>query len=145
MDSIWFLPKPKEEMEMVEQRIEIEANQIGAIPRADIKASVEQALEITFAKEFSPFAKGPEGMAGKFIQAFNGIPGAAFVVPFPRFMMNSVKWTFEFSPLGFLRLISPEVRNRIAAGDMSTISRATIGVGLFLTRLSYRRQHSDDE
>jgi hypothetical protein len=110
----------------------IDKNAIGAIPRDAIKGAVNDALELTFAKNFSPMADGAEGLAGNFIRLVNGIPGASFILPFPRFLMNAVKFQYEFSPAGFLKLTSAAERAKIASGDLSTISRATLGSAMLL-------------
>lgn len=117
----------------------ISENKVGAIDRADIKTAIDKALEITWGKDFSPFAKGPEGVAGKFIQFINSVPFVTnAAVPFPRFMMNALKFQFEFSPLGFLKLLSKDERAAIAKGDTQTISRALIGTGMLLTAMQFR-------
>jgi hypothetical protein len=95
-----------------------------------VKAAVAEALDMTWGRGFAPGASGAEGIAGNFIGFINKMPGATLAIPFPRFMMNSVKYLYEFSPLGFLRLASPSMRKRVAAGDMSAISRATIGTAI---------------
>jgi hypothetical protein len=110
----------------------IDKNAIGSIPRDAIKGAVNDALELTFAKNFSPMADGAEGLAGNFIRLVNGIPGASFILPFPRFLMNAVKFQYEFSPAGFLKLTSAAERAKIASGDMSAISRATLGSAMLL-------------
>lgn len=117
----------------------VSRNAVGEIPREAVESAVKDALELTFAKEFSPFASGTEGMAGKFVSFVTSVPGLTFPLPFPRFMMNSTRFLYQHSPLGFLRLLSPAERSRIAAGDMSAISRATLGSALFLTGYGLRR------
>lgn len=113
-------------------------NAIGEIPRAAIEKAVDSALEMTFSKNFSPFADGAEGLAGSMIRVVNQLPGATLVVPFPRFLANAIKFQYEWSPLGYLRLLSPTERAAVAAGDTSAISRATIGTGLLLSAYQFR-------
>ena len=117
----------------------ISENKVGTIERADIQKAVDKALEMTWGRDFSPFAEGPEGVAGKFIRFINSVPFVTnAAVPFPRFLMNAMKFQFEFSPLGFLKLLSKEERAAIAKGDTQTISRALIGTGMLLTAMQFR-------
>ncbi len=41
--------------------------------------------------------------------------------------MNSLKFSFEFSPLGVLKLLAKQERAAFAKGDVKAISRATVG------------------
>ena len=117
----------------------ISENKIGTIKREHIKKAIDQALEMTWGKDFSPFAEGPEGVAGKFIRFINSVPFVTnAAIPFPRFLMNAMKFQFEFSPLGFLKLLSKDERAKIASGDTQTISRALIGTGMLLTAMQFR-------
>lgn len=113
-------------------------NAIGEIPREAVEAAVSSALELTFSKTFSPFAPGAEGLAGSMIKIVNDLPGATIAIPFPRFLANAIKFQYEWSPMGYLRLLSPTERAQVAAGDMSAISRATIGTGLLLAAHQFR-------
>lgn len=118
----------------------IAGNRIGEIARDDVKAAIETALEFTFAKNFDPHAKGSaERLAGRFISLVNAMPGVATLpFPFPRFLMNAIKFQYEFSPLGVLRLLSKDERAKIAAGDTSAISRAAIGTGMLFAAWQIR-------
>jgi hypothetical protein len=120
--------------------------QIGKIDRADLHAAINDSLEATFAKDFSPFAKGPEGIAGRFIQAANAVPLVTTLpVPFARFMMNAVKYQFEYSPLGVLKLLSAEERAALAKGDTSAISKAAVGSAMFLAAYQLRKSEMAGE
>ncbi len=96
-------------------------NAIREIPRDILEQSTKKALEMTFAK--APDSK----IAQKFIRAVNDIPGLSLAFPFPRFLMNSMKFFFDFSPFGALRLYSPQQLAKIAKGDTAVISRAILG------------------
>jgi hypothetical protein len=115
----------------------IAQNKVGTIPRDTIARAVHDALEVTWSQNFSPFAKGAEGTAGAFIRLFNR-PPFSLAVPFPRFLMNAVKFQYQFSPAGFLRLLSKSERDAIANGNYSAITRATIGTGLLLAAYQLR-------
>lgn len=104
---------------------EIDPTQIDPEIIAD---SVETALDTVF-------RLNPKGGLFKDILAVYRLPklGTAlkFISPFPRFLYNSLKFNFEHSPAGLLRLLSKAERAKLAAGDSNVLSRATIGSGLF--------------
>ena len=120
-------------------------NAVGEIPKEAVELAVNQSLEMTFSKGFSPFAKGAEGLAGTMIKLVNDLPGATLAVPFPRFLANAVKFQYEWSPMGYLSLLSPSQRAAVAAGDMTVISRATIGTGLLLAAHQFRNSEHAGE
>ncbi len=104
----------------------IENNEIGKIPLDIIKSSVNKSLEFTFAET-------PKwGTIGrKFTDFVTSMPGATLVMPFPRFLLNSLKFQFEYSPLGALKLLSSSERVAFSAGNMEVISRAILGTAMF--------------
>jgi len=110
-----------------------------AIPVSDIRAAIQKALEITFAE--NP-AYGSPGY--HFVKWVNQTPGLTFMTPFPRFMVNSLKFFYEFSPLGFTKLLSKIERQKFRQGDMQTISRATLGMALLGTAYLIRSMQEDD-
>ena len=117
----------------------ITRNAVGEIPQPLLRSAVNDALEATFAKNYSPLDPGLAGVAGNFIQAVHKLPfTATLVAPFPRFLVNAIKFQYEFSPFGYLRLMSGTERAAVAAGDMQAISRATIGSGLYLAAEQFR-------
>jgi hypothetical protein len=98
----------------------------GNVDLKDVRYAIDEALDFTFSKN------PPFGSAGqKVVSAINAVPGATLIVPFPRFMANSLKFLYEFSPLGLLKLTSKMERAAMASGNMKTLSRVTIGTGLF--------------
>jgi hypothetical protein len=101
-----------------------ETGKLNTIPLEDIRASIDRALEITFATQpkFNTSAY-------HFVRLVNGTP-LSFLIPFPRFMVNSLKFFLDWSPTGFLKLLSKAERAKIAAGDTTAISRAIIGTGM---------------
>lgn len=103
----------------------IRDNKVGLITKEDIQPAVKKALEFTFAER-------PEwGTLGqKFVTFINSMPGATFAIPFPRFLVNSLKFNFEYSPMGILKLLSPAQRQAFANGDMQVISKAILGSGM---------------
>jgi proteasome lid subunit RPN8/RPN11 len=109
------------------------------IPVADIRAAIEKSLEVTFA---SNPAYGSAGY--HFIKWINKTPGATFLIPFPRFMMNALKFYLEFSPAGFLKFLSEAERQKFRQGDMKTMSRGLLGIGLLSAAYLIRSMQADD-
>jgi hypothetical protein len=110
---------------------------------SDLANAVDKALEVTFAKEFNMYKKGVsyENFAAGFINLINKLPFAlTSIVPFPRFLFNSLRFHAEFSPFGFLRFLSKADRQKIAKGDTSGVSRALLGTGLLFAAMALRKQ-----
>ncbi len=97
-----------------------------------VAQSIDKALEVTFAQT-------PKSETGKaFVELVNKLPGAAFAIPFPRFLANSLKFSFDYSPGGFLKLLTPNELRAIGAGDSTTIAKATVGTGMLYTAYQLR-------
>jgi hypothetical protein len=110
---------------------------------SDLANAVDKALEVTFAKEFNMYKKGVsyENFAAGFINLINKLPFAlTSIVPFPRFLFNSLRFHAEFSPFGFLRFISKADKEKFARGDTSGVSRALLGTGLIFAAMALRKQ-----
>ena len=117
------------------EQILAEGKQKG-LRTVDIASAVDKALDTTFAKDF------PRGsIPDKFIQAVNSVPIVfSSLIPFPRFLMNSIKFQLEYSPVGFVRFLSKEQRTKLSKGDTSGLSAAVVGSGLLLTAMALRKQ-----
>ena len=111
----------------------IESGALKEIPKEIVEKSVGKALEMTFAE--TP-RYGTIGR--KFVDFVTSMPGATFIIPFPRFMINSLKFNFEYSPLGLLKLLSPAERVAFAAGDVHVLSRAIMGSAMLTTAYEIR-------
>lgn len=111
----------------------IQQNRVGTIDPADVRAAVDGALEMTFSKQ-------PEwgSLGQKFVSFINALPGATLAIPFPRFLVNSLKFFWDFNPLGALRLFSPAQWKRMAAGDTEAVSRGMLGTAMFGTAWQIR-------
>ena len=109
---------------------------------SDLANAVDKALEVTFAKDFNMYKKGSyDAFAAGVINLINKLPFAlTSIVPFPRFLFNSLRFHAEFSPFGFLRFLSKADRQKIARGDTSGVSRALLGTGLLFSAMALRRQ-----
>jgi hypothetical protein len=114
----------------------IEQNRVGTIPAEDVRAAVDKALEMTFATQPTAETFGPRfgAFAERFISLVNDPIarrlGSTLLVPFPRFLMNSLKFFYDFSPLGALRLLSPRELAALRAGDTQVASRAILGTAM---------------
>ena len=109
----------------------IQNNDTLSIRKEDIAGAVDDALEVTFAKNFDKYGGGYESFANAFINFVNKIPfTGSLLLPFPRFLMNSVKFHIDFSPLGILNFLSQGERAALKAGDTSKISRMILGTGM---------------
>ncbi len=116
-------------------------NDLNIFKQEDIAAAVEKALEITFAKNFNQGKGIYEGIADYFIKLINRLPfTASLAIPFPRFIMNSLKFHAEYSPLGFFRYFSDGERQAFAKGNTAGMSKAIIGSGMLLAAYNLRHQ-----
>ena len=122
-------------------------NLINRLRKQDIAAAVDHSLELTYA------AAPEKGFAAAFVKAINKAPFVAtLVVPFPRFLVNSLKFLYEYSPLptfagaGRAVFIDPIITTltfstdstftksffkRLKEGDTSGLTKAIVGWGLF--------------
>lgn len=103
----------------------IAQNQAGTIPRDLIEQAVDHALKVTFAEQPAYGSLG-----ANFIKLVNQVPGLTFAIPFPRFLVNSAKFLFEYNPTGFLKYLAPAERAAFAKGDTATMSKAILGTML---------------
>ena len=103
----------------------LKKGELGKLTRDDVEDAVQKALELTWAQ------KPAYGSVGDlFIRGVNKIPGVTLGLPFPRFMVNGLKFFYDFSPVGLLRVLSKAERGAIASGNLKVLSRATIGLGM---------------
>ncbi len=108
------------------------AGRLHTIPREIIRDAVTASLEATFSKNYNPTSVG-----GAFINLVNKSP-LRIPIPFPRFLANSVEYLLDYNPTGYLKLLSPLERQKVAAGDFSTISKATVGSGMLMAAYQLR-------
>ena len=134
-------------------RMVSDKNLIHQIRPKDLAASIDIALEVTYASApKSDFAKA-------FVKIINDRPfTAALIVPFPRFLVNSLRFLYEYSPLptikggvsmfldipasilnwSFKGRWTPEFLKKLQKGDMRGISKSLVGWGLFGTAYQIR-------
>ena len=111
----------------------IQEGRVGEIADSDIQGAIHKALETTFGAQ--PARGGP---AEAFMRVINGIPGASLAIPFPRHLVNSLKFYFDYSPFGILKLLMPIERAAIAAGNTQAISRAVLGTAMLGGAVAFR-------
>lgn len=75
------------------------------------------------------------------------------IMPFPRFMMNALKFQFDYSPAGFTRLFSPTTTRlfsptelkKIAEGDTGVLSKGLIGSTMLYGAYQFRNSENAGE
>ena len=119
----------------------IEQGDTKIIRKQDVSDSVAEALDSTFAKNFSKFDGIYDSVAYKFIQIVNAVPFTfSLIIPFPRFLMNSLKFHIDFSPIGLLPMFSKKQLKKMAEGDFSQISKVAIGTSMLGVAYAMRKQ-----
>jgi hypothetical protein len=125
----------------------IDINKIGIgddlldyISADDVSKAVDDALYFTYAKTPDNF------FLRKFVDISNSIPFITTgLFPFARFMANAIEFQFKHSPLGFAALLRPKEIKKIAAGDTTAFSQATIGTVLLLSSIEAKRRGKEDQ
>ena len=119
----------------------IDQGDTAIIRKQDVADSVAEALDSTFAKDFNKFDGIYDNFAYKFIQLANAIPfTVSLVLPFPRFLMNSLKFHIDFSPVGLIPFFTPTNFKKMAKGDYSQLSKVAIGTAMLTTAYMMRKQ-----
>lgn len=67
------------------------------------------------------------------------------VMPFPRFMMNAMKFQFDYSPAGFTKLLTEAERAKFAKGDVSAVSKAIVGSAMLYGAYQFRNSENAGE
>ena len=67
------------------------------------------------------------------------------VMPFPRFMMNAMKFQFDYSPAGFAKLLTAAERAKFAKGDVSAVSKAIVGSSMLYGAYQFRNSENAGE
>ena len=110
--------------------------ELKSLRPSDIAVAVDKALDATFSKDFAP-----DSFATAIIRAINKAPFLLTnIFPYPRFLMNAIKFQYDYSPLGILSMLSKESRSQLAKGNTSILSKATIGTGMILAGYALRNQ-----
>jgi len=128
-------------------------NLIKRLRKEDIAAAVDHSLELTYAAE-------PKGGIGEaFVKFVNKVPFTlSLAIPFPRFLVNSLKFLYEYSPLptvvGGARAVADiplaamtfsadgtftkSFFQKLKNGETSGMVKALMGWGLFGTAMQIR-------
>lgn len=102
----------------------MKSGRMGDIPEDVIQRGVQDAMEFTFSS--TPKTKGEQAV----VSAIENIPLATVVIPFPRFLINSMRFMSEYSPLGPLHLLSRNERAALKSGDTRLLSKSLAGSAL---------------
>lgn len=115
--------------------------ELNLLRPSEITVAIDKALDTTFAKDFNASKGGFDRFAAKFIEVVNSAPFILTnIIPFPRFLMNAVKFQYDYSPLGILSFISKGARAELSRGNTSVLSKATLGTGMILAAYALRNQ-----
>jgi len=112
-------------------------NLIKTISKKDIAIAIDHALEMTYA---SP-AKGKLSKA--FVSLVNSLPFlATLAIPFPRFLINSLKFQYQFSPLSLIPSLMKLATKpkRFLAGDVNEVVRSIMGSAMLYGAVQLRLQ-----
>ncbi len=102
----------------------MKSNRMGDIPEDIVQRGVEDAMDFTFSNK--PKTKAEQAV----VTAIDNIPLATVAIPFPRFLINSMRFMTEYSPAGPLHLLSKNERAALKSGDTRLLSKALAGSGL---------------
>ena len=128
-------------------------NLINRLRKQDIAAAVDHGLELTYA------ATPEKGIGKAFVEFVNKIPFTlSLAIPFPRFLVNSLKFLYEYSPLptfvGGARAVADiplaaisfttegtftkSFFKKLKNGETSGMVKSLVGWGLFGTAMQIR-------
>lgn len=115
-------------------------NQLHTIPSDIMERALNETLDLVYARR--PGEGGPLFL-GKTSQKIVDFvedmgPIGASVVGFPNFIANALRFQFEHSPAGFLRLLSKNERNRLMKGDSDVIGKAVAGSAMLYTAMQFQ-------
>jgi hypothetical protein len=125
----------------------IQRNDIDAIDYEDVNKAIKDALDFTYSltpeavKSVKNLQDAGNYIGNGFINFMNAAPFLTTAVfPFPRFIVNALRHLFEYSPLGFLGLISQKEMQKIAKGDLNQLSKAVVGSAILLGFIEAKRK-----
>lgn len=100
----------------------------GYITDDMLKDATEFALDITFAN--NPQKGTTFGDVGNaFINFVNSNPVTSLAIPFPRFMVNALRYQYKYSPLSLMTStgLTKKSRDKIVSGDYSDLGKSLTG------------------
>ena len=115
-------------------------NQLHTIPSDIMERALNETLDLVYARR--PGEGGPLFL-GKTSQKIVDFvedmgPIGASVVGFPNFIANALRFQFEHSPAGFLRLLSKKEQARLMKGDSDVIGKAVAGSAMLYTAMQFQ-------
>lgn len=119
----------------------VDAERLGDLPEEAFQNALNSTLDYTYSAR-----PKPDSFADLFVRTVEkgGLP-LATVMPFPRFMVNAMKFQFDHSPAGFFRLLSKAERDKFAKGDTSALSKAMVGSSLLYAAYEFRNSEQAGE
>ena len=119
----------------------VDAERLNELPEEAYQNALNATLDYTYSAR--PKA---DSFADLFVRTVEkgGLP-LATVMPFPRFMVNAMKFQFDHSPAGFFKLLSKAERDKFAKGDTSALSKAMIGSTLLYSAYEFRNSDQAGE
>lgn len=123
----------------------VDAERLNDLPQEAYQNALNATLDYTYSAR--PKDNSLSDLFVRFVEKL-GLP-AATVVPFPRFMVNAMKFQFDHSPAGFANVLSKLVtkkgREQIAKGDVSALSKAMLGSTLLYAAYEFRNSENAGE
>jgi hypothetical protein len=103
--------------------------------------SMKAVLRETFSEDLSKGTHALRGFA-KFIQDLSAQPGVGFIIPFGKFLNNTVAFTYRHSPLAFFGIAGRVMRGKGVENLDQALARATVGTMAlaYLTREQETKQ-----
>jgi len=118
---------------------------LNMIPEDAWKRALDDTLSFTYSGR-SEVADGVSRILDKMgkVGTVARVVGTT-IMPFPRFMMNAMKFQFDYSPAGLARVFTPTEIKKIAAGDTSTLSKGLIGSTMLYGAYQFRNSENAGE
>jgi hypothetical protein len=118
---------------------------LNMIPEDAWKRALDDTLSFTYSGR-SEVADGVSRILDKMgkVGTVARVVGTT-IMPFPRFMMNAMKFQFDYSPSGLARVFTPTEVKKIAAGDTSTLSKGLIGSTMLYGAYQFRNSENAGE
>ena len=123
----------------------VDTGGIGSLPEEAWAKALDDTLGFTYSAKSEVADKFGEfldkmGKLGTGIRVVG-----ATVMPFPRFMMNAMKFQFDYSPAGFAKLLTAAERAKFATGDVSAVSKAIVGSSMLYGAYQFRNSENAGE
>lgn len=116
------------------------------LPKEMWEAAIHKALDASFAAEPENEIAIRALSTMRSIQKHPAGMGFLFDFPFPRFLIQALKFHYQYSPISIPELLfSEKEKAKIAAGDHKRIARATMGTAMLLIGIAMAASRKDDE